>query len=123
VTLRRRGTPSHESLYLDAYAHAVKEMASSGTPMDGGCIEASVLMHKYLREHGKRAELVRRDLGSDEGHWTIRTSDGEFDPTINFWNGGRGGLRIVRKSDPHRQWPETTADERGAYSTVFGRHG
>jgi len=108
------------TLYQAAYKYAVAEMAVDGIPMDGGCIEASVFMHKYLREHGKRVELVRRDLGGDEGHWTVRTSDGEFDPTIKFWKGGRGGLKVVGKTDQHHRWPETAADERRAYATVFG---
>jgi hypothetical protein len=123
-------------LTLEAFRWARQELAK--TPgfcdLDGFCIDASVMMHKYLRDHGVRARLVRYELPTGEGgHWTIETSEGEFDPTVGCWKlrgvgeeprprGARcDALYPVTESSPHRRrWRRTRVVERTAYETVFG---
>ena len=109
-----------DPVVLDAYEHALRELAEFGLSVDGACLEASVLMHQYLREHGIRAELVRREIPDAGGHWTVRTPAGEYDPTIMAWDGGVPGLYTVRAESPHHEWPETKVDEARAYSMWFG---
>ena len=111
-----------ESLIQAAYQHALRELAQAGFDVNGACLEASVLMHKYLREHGVRAELVRREM-PDGGHWTIRTPAGEYDPTISAWPNAPvrvRGLYLVEPDSPHHEWPETSVDEKRAYSFWYG---
>lgn len=105
-----------------AYQHALRELAQAGFDVDGACLEASVLMHEYLRRHGIRAELIRREM-PDGGHWTVRVSGVEYDPTVATWRDaprGAKGLYRIRKNSPHHRWPETRVDERKAYSIWYG---
>lgn len=91
--------------------------------LDGYCIEASVLMHKYLSRRGVRAKLVRYATPVG-GHWTIRTPEGEFDPTIGCWSDRPpsakcGALYAVTAKSPHRRWRKTRTNKRAAYSAVW----
>lgn len=113
-----------ESLVQAAYQHALHELAQAGFDVNGACLEASVLMHKYLRRHGIRAELIRREH-PDGGHWTIRTPAGEYDPTISAWHDAprdATGLYRVSKSSPQHKWPETVVDEERAYAVWYGEN-
>jgi len=94
--------------------------------LNGYCIEASVLMHKYLKKRGVGVRLVRYKTAVG-GHWTIRTPEGEFDPTIGCWPNAprlaRGAkcdtLYPVTDQSPHRRWKQTPVSETTAYSTVW----
>ena len=122
----------HQKAFQQALS-ALKETPGF-TDLDGFCLEASVRMHKFLRERGFAARLVRYELPTGEGgHWTVQTPEGEFDPTVGCWKlrganeepkprGARCG-RLYRVTDdsPHRRrWQRTQADARAAYETVFG---
>ena len=88
-----------------AYERAIATLRAAGVDPDGGCLEASVLMYEDLRYHGRgRARLVRREHESIGGHWTVEFDGVEYDPTIKFWHGGRGGLHVVGPGDPHHDW-------------------
>lgn len=111
-----------------AYDYAKTELARTGCRVDGSCLEASVLMHKWLVEHGVDAKLVRYESPDFGGHWTVRTPAGEFDPTISAWPeakrwGYRGLVRVSRNA-PHTAWAEEDrhseeADEAVAYETAY----
>lgn len=78
----------------DAYEHARATVEAAGLTMHGVCLEASVLMYDELRRHG-RAKLVRRESDTIGGHWTVEFDGVEYDPTIEFWDDGPGGLHVV----------------------------
>ena len=54
---------------------------------DGMCVESAATMWNYVKMHGGNAELRRYTMSDGEnGHWTVKTDEGEFDPTIACWD-------------------------------------
>lgn len=86
-----------------AYALAIKEIGDS---LDGYCVEAVAIMWKFLRSKRIEAVAVRRNMGKGEGHWTIQVNGIEYDPTYNWWSGGKD-LYVVGKGSPHLNWKIT----------------
>ena len=123
--MKSKGRASAQSnrLVERAYQHALRELAQTGVDVNGACLEASVIMHKYLRDHGFCAKLVRREMPEGGGHWTVRVSEAEYDPTIAAWPdapAGAQGLYVVEPHSPHYAWPETRVNVRGAYACWYG---
>jgi hypothetical protein len=93
---------------------------------DGKCIEASVNMHKYLKDRGVNANLWRYVLPGGDGHWTLVTPAGEFDPTIACWKAGApagsacGELYRVTGQSPHVAWQQDRhVDVKAAYASTW----
>lgn len=119
---RRGATPAVEPLVVAAYQHALQELAQADIPLCGACLEASVLMHQYLRDRDAPVQLVRRE-SEVGGHWTVRTPQAEYDPTIATWPDAprsAQGLYVVEGDSPHHDWPETEVDVPKAYAVWFG---
>lgn len=98
----------------DAFVSAWRHLKGK---LDGNCVEASSLMARHLRDRGHSAEVVRRDSGSGEGHWTVRHRGVEYDPTIQSspWSGLKGGgLHVVNRNSPHGGWKVTGTSETDA---------
>lgn len=92
--------------------------------LDGYCLEASVLMHKYLVKRGVDAKLVRYEDRKIGGHFTVRVPEGEFDPTIGCWKDAPRAAKCnvlypVTPQSPHRRWRRTPVSEKAAYESVW----
>lgn len=91
------------------YAQLVKKFKE----LDGWCVEASVFMWQRLKKAGIDSEIIRRNMGADGGHWTIRVAGVEYDPTYNWWTGGTA-LYIVTDKSPHKGWKITGTSKTSA---------
>lgn len=93
--------------------------------LNGYCLEASVLMHKYLTKRGVEAKLVRYEDPAIGGHFTVRVPEGEFDPTIGCWPDAPktakcDALYPVTAHSPHRRrWRRTPVNTKVAYESVW----
>lgn len=120
-------------IYDHAYQATMRLMRRWEEDPKGGCIVASVLFAEYLRRHGIQAHLVQRSLGPGRGgHNTVRTLDGEFDPTCGWWPDERNPYDLERPADaiphelyrvrrgqsPHGGWRQTFFDEEREYEVA-----
>lgn len=104
-----KGLDARAPAAQSAYKFAVKHIGD----MDGQCLEASALMAHHLRGQGfPDARAIRRVLPSGDGHWTVRFSGHEYDPTVAHWASdrpdgvGEKSLHHVVKGSPVLRWPE-----------------
>ena len=101
-------------------AYRAAKILNAGQSLDGYCVEASVTMLEYLNRHNLKAGLVRRRVGND-GHWTIKFEDREYDPTCAEWGSAApegstpGQLYEVVSTSPHHNWPYMRIDLKAAY--------
>lgn len=130
---RVRRDPAMPEHVHAAYKHAVKTVRRwkitlrHWAPLDGLCMEMSVLMHKHLRDHGHDAELRRYDHPHWGGHWTVATGGREWDPTIGHWgvdkprDAPETAPYEVTDRSPHRRKPwrrDESVSTQHAYNTV-----
>lgn len=103
---------------MEVIQQVYQQLVAEFGDLDGYCVEASIYMYRKLCERGIKATVVRRTMGEDGGHWTIRVGGVEYDPTINWWTGGKE-LYVVDKKSPHRKWHCTATTDGSFYLKRF----
>lgn len=85
--------------------------------------EVAVLMVRYLRARGRRAELVCYRLPGRGNHYSVAVEDILVDPTVGDWNKPphgthKGQLYYVGPDSPHHNWREVEIDQEAVLAEV-----